>query len=339
MVDAFFRFDVNDADTVKRLASLCFFLDIIDQAKGAPPDAASLRAVVYFWSYGTDHAYVPEGNMLSPAKRWRVFQLRQYYVFALESLWTLFLARIHERYATPDEYLGWLFSELDLGALGERFGVSMPTPRPDRLTLGDLQEAVEAACTDARFGPGPAAMEGQLNEHALYLMLDRAPLDPDANVWAGTALLMLALIHRRCRDWRGDVGWDYAAGSQGSDQLAIEGYLRQVERAIGEGWTVAEWLSRFYQRHLWLRHRRVVLQKMASRRVDPSLFTWDEGRFYGVDVDWPKMNGPRFRSVLQIMEDLQLIRPGDADQETYALLPEGERLLRRFRGYAVPEAG
>jgi hypothetical protein len=80
------------------------------------------------------------------------------------------------------------------------------------------------------------------------------------------------------------------------------------------------------------------LQKMASRRVDPSLFTWDENRFYGVDGDWPKMNGPRFQNALRIMEDLQLIRSDYPGHQTYYLLPEGKELLLRFRAYEAPES-
>lgn len=337
LVNAFFRFEVNDWNAVKRLASLCFFLDVIEQAQGAPLDVASVRSVIYFWSYGTDHAYVPEGNLLSPAKRWRVFQLRQYFVFAIESFWTLFLAKIHGQYSTPDDYLEWLFSELDLDAVGERFGVSVPASRPDTLTFGELQEAVVGTKTDAGFEPGITALESDLNEQRLYQRLAKQSPNQDANLWAGSALLMLGLMYRRCQDWRGDTGWDYATDLHGSDHLSIEGYLRQVERAIDEGWTVAEWMSWFHQRHLWLRHRWVVLQKMASRRVDPSLFTWDENKFYGVDGDWPKMNGPRFQSALQIMQDLQLIRANYPGHQTYNLLPEGQELLQRFRAYEVPE--
>lgn len=336
LVDAFFRFDVNDANAVKRLASLCFFLDVIEQAQGTPLDVASMRSVIYFWSYGAEHAYVPEGNMLSPAKRWRVFQLRQYFVFAIESLWALFLTKIHGEYSTPDEYLGWLFSELDLEAVGEGLGISVPAASADSLTLGDLQDAVVATTTDRGFESGTAALEDELNEHRLYQRLAKGSPNGDVNLWAGNALLMLSLMYRRCQNWRGDTGWDYATDVHGSDHLSIEGYLRQAERAIDEGWTVAAWMAWFHQRHLWLRHRRVVLQKMASRRVDPSLFTWDENKFYGVDGDWPKMNGPRFQSALQIMQDLQLIRSDYPGYQTYNLLPEGEELLQLFRAYEVP---
>ena len=129
----------------------------------------------------------------------------------------------------------------------------------------------------------------------MYLLLDRRHPAPDANLWAGCALLMLGLMRRRCKDWRGGLGWNYATDGQGSDNLSIEAYLRQMDRTLLEGWTVAEWLSWSHQRHLWLRHRRVVLQKMLSRREDPSLFTWDENTFYGVKGDRPKMNAPSER--------------------------------------------
>jgi predicted transcriptional regulator len=48
------------------------------------------------------------------------------------------------------------------------------------------------------------------------------------------------------------------------------------------------------------------------------------------------MNGPRFQSALQIMEDLELIRSDNPEHQTYTLLPEGKDLLQRFRAYEVP---
>lgn len=335
--EAFFRFDINDANAVKRLASLCFFLDIIDQSQGASLDERSMRAVIYFWSYGNHHAYAPEGNLLSPARRWRVFQLRQYYVFAIECMWALFLAKIHRNYSRPDEYLNWLFSELNLDNVGDLFGVSPPQAAPDLLTLKDFQEAVESAKTSASFEPDPLSLTGDFNEHDIYLSLEGRHPAPDANLWAGSALLMLSLMRRRCEDWKGDVGWDYATDMHGSDYLSIEGYLGHMDHATREGWTVAEWLSWLHQRYLWLRHRRVALNKMISRGKDPSLFTWDENTFYGIEKDRPKMNRPRFQNALQIMEDLQLIQPEDQGHRSYSLLPEGESLLQRFRSYTIPQ--
>lgn len=334
LVDAFFRFDTVDARAGRRLASLSFLLDVVDQARGMPLDLHSMRAVLYFWSYAENNTYVPEGNLVKIAKRWRVFQLRQYYVFGIECLWALFLSRVRGLRVRPDEYLSWLFDNLDLAALGERYGISWPTHDLRALTLQEFHDAVEGAVGEGRFVSGTAALDDDLNEHHLYLLLHRRAPDQDATLWAGTGLLMLCLLRRRCRDWRGDAGWDSDSG--GEDRLSIEAYLSMVGQTFEEGWTVDRWLSWFHERCLWLRHRRVALEKMMDRGRDPALFEWEEGRFWGLAEDRPKMNNPRLENALSILRDLDLVRrESGAGQVTYALTPDGRSLLERFRSHDV----
>jgi hypothetical protein len=333
LVDAFFRFDAPSKGARRRLASLGFFLDVIDQSRGMPLDLRSIRALLYFWSYGTDHPYVPEGNLVDPAQRWRYFQLRQYYAFSIECLWTLFLATIQGRYLTPDDYLEWLLSEMELTELGERYGVSWPTQDLRELTVRDFRDAVEEAVGVERFAPGPAALGGALNEHALYISLEGQPPNTDATLWCGTGMLMLGLLGRRCLDWRGDAGWSTDADGE-DDRLPIEAYLGHVGRAMEEGWTMSRWLSWLHERYLWLQHRRVALEKMMARGRNPALFVWEEGSFFGLAADRPKMNNPRIENAFRILGDLKLIRREDTpDGPTYALTRDGERPLRRFQAY------
>ncbi len=330
LVDAFFRFDSADRRARRRLESLSLLLDLVDQARGMPLDRRSMRAVLYFWSYGTDHPYVPEGNLVGIAKRWRIFQLRQYYVFGIECLWALFLARVRDLRVSPDEYLSWLFGNLDLAALGERYGIRWPKHDLGVLTLREFHDAVEDDVGEGRFAPGPAALGGELNEHRLYLLLRRRRHDQDAALWAGAGLLMLCLLRRRCRDWRGDPGWGADAG--GEDRLPVDAYLSMVGRAFEEGWTVERWLSWFHERHLWLRHRSVALEKMMAVGKDPALFEWEEGMFRGLAEDRPKMNNPRLENALNILEDLELVHRDSGDGKlTYVLTPAGRVILERFR--------
>lgn len=338
LIDAFFRFGVDDLNAVKRLASLCYFLDVIKQSRGEPLDEIAMRAVIYFWSYGSDHPYVPEGQLLNQARRWRIFQLRQYYVFAIESLWALFLDRVRGEPMTPTRYLAWLASELDLVAIRERFGIVWPVENPYQLTLNEFQGAVEDALPDTAFAPGPDALGQELNEHHIYRLIARQGSNQDVNLRAGGALLMLSLLYRRCQEWRDGVGWGYARDTHGTDRLSVESYLAHARRAMEEGWPLIRWLSWLHQRYLWLRHRRVALQRMITRAEDPSLFTWDEGRFREAQSDKPMMNDPRFPSALQIMEDLELIRGDMTDgRQTYELLPRGEQVLERLHSYTIPD--
>lgn len=329
LIDAFFRHDTADVDAGARRSSLCLLLDVVEQSRGAPLDLRSVREVMYFWSYGDARPYIPKGGLVEPAKRWRFFQLRQYYVFGIECIWTLFLNKIHGLRCTPEEYLGWLLSSLDLEAIDERYGLRLPTHDVDKLTLREFHEAVEGCVGEQGFAPGPAPLGTRLNEHELYMALDGRAREPDANPWAGSGLLMLALLRRRCKDWHQDPGW--GADGTGEESLSVEAYLGHVRRAMNGDWTVARWLSWFHERYLWLRHRRVALDKMMGRGRDPALFAWEEGAFCGLYEDRPKMNNPRIENAFRIMEDLELVRRVDGDhQVAYALTPGGEQQLTRF---------
>ena len=88
----------------------------------------------------------------------------------------------------------------------------------------------------------------------------------------GWPLVMLALMYWRCRPWREYRSWRYLAEPYASGRLPMEGYLRDVERAFREGWTLARWLGWMHYQHIWLQHRRVALEKLAARRQEVSQF-------------------------------------------------------------------
>lgn len=83
---------------------------------------------------------------------------------------------------------------------------------------------------------------------------------------------MLALMYWRCQPWRNGPGWIYASDQYAAGRLPIESYLRHVERAFGEGWTLASWLGWFHHRYIWLQHRRVTLEKLVSRSQETAKF-------------------------------------------------------------------
>ncbi|MBC8254918.1 MAG: hypothetical protein H8E35_12965 [Ardenticatenia bacterium] len=350
LIDALFRFDTPDVYAVKRLASLCFFLDIVAQSDDQPLYQDAFRSVLYFWSFGGQHAYQPMGNLLSPVQRWRIFQLRQYFVFAVESFWSLFLHRVGIEALSGEEYLAWLLSELDLRELANNLDITLPVTDARRLTLQAFYEAVRAALPPGAFESGPAALRTRLNEQALTLQIRHERSDLNVQVRAGRALLMLALIYWRCQLWHNGSGWIYASDRYAAGRLPIERYLRHVERAFREDWTLARWLGWFHHRYLWLQHRRITLEKLISRRRETAKFelvddappgatsNGSQGsvpRFRGTGTDSPKMNAPRFPSALSILTDLDLIEP--VQTGGYRLRPDGAALLERFRTYTVPE--
>jgi len=350
LINAFFRFDTPDIYAVKRLASLCFFLDIIAQSDRQPLHQDAFRSVLYFWSFGDHHPYLPEGNLTSPAQRWRIFQLRQYFVFAVESFWSLFLQRIAMQALSSEEYLAWLLSELDLGTLAEKCDITLPVTDPRKLCLKMLYDAVRDAVPQVAFQPGPAALRTALNEQALTLQIRSDRSNLNVQVKCGSALLMLALIYWRCQPWRNRPGWIYVSNRFSAGRLPIESYLRHTETAFREKWTVARWLGWLHHRYVWLQHRRVTLEKLIYRGRQTAQFElmdnappdagdgtgWgSKPRFVGIGDDRPKMNSPRFPSALAIMSDLGVVEP--TRNSGYQLRRNGAALLARFRAYTLPE--
>jgi hypothetical protein len=339
LIDTLFRFDTPDVFAVKRLTSLSLFLDIIDQSDAQPLDEASFRAALYFWGFGDHHAYKPQGNLLEAAQRWRVFQLRQYFVFAIESFWSLFLHRIQIEPLSEEEYIDWLLEDLDLSPLAEEFDLSLPTGDFRSAPLGGIFEAIHNALPKDALAPGHSPQSVRLNERNLTNQLRHERSRTDVRVHVGDALFMLGLMYWRSSSWRKLPGYHYVSEPFAAGRLPFENFVRHVDRAFQEEWSLGSWLLWFHRRYLWLQHRRVTLEKLVSRSQETSKFEllYEEGfsvaRYKGLGVDEPKMNAPRFPSALLIFLDLDLIeRIGNG----YRMRPDGKRLLDQFRDYRVP---
>lgn len=340
LVDTLFRFDTADVYAVKRLATLSFFLDIIAQSEGLPLSQNDFRATLYFSSYGKSHAYKPEGNLLEPAQRWRAFQLRQYFVFAVESFWSLFLHRIETTSMSEWAYMSWLLQDMDLEMIEDEYGLYLKTFDASELSLEFFLHAVRDSLPPEALHHGPLAMNTPLNEHGLFLAIRSERSRTDVQTHAGKALLMMALIYWRCLPWKDDPGWQYLSDTYAAGRMPVESFIRHIDHAIQEGWSLSKWLRWFHCHYLWLQHRRITLEKLITRKQETAKFTlsYEEPdhipHYQGLGLDTPKMNAPRFPSALAILTDLALIAP---DGEGYRLLDEGKEILKKFRSYSKPE--
>jgi hypothetical protein len=300
---------------------------------------------MFFWSYENYHPYKPDGNLLQPAQRWRFFQMRQYFVYFMESFWSLFLHHIQEESLTAKEYLGWVVENLDLKYLSREWQIEFPKKNPLKLTVQEFYDSIKRSLPPKAWQDGTAAFEIPLNEQTLTLRIRRERSYHDVNMMAGSALIGLSLLYWRCLPWVGSSGWYYHTDRYAVGRLPFESHMRQVERGFTEGWPLVVWLQWLHQHCLWLQHRRVALEKLVSRRQEvykfellsdepDNLVTDVQPKFHGIDVDVPKTNGPRFPSAMNILEDLSLI---EQYKDGYKLTGDGLALLERFRTYKVPE--
>jgi hypothetical protein len=345
LIDAFFRFDTPDVFAVKRVASLCFFLDVIYQSEEGDLSDNDFRTTMYFWSYDKHHLYTPKSNLLLPAQRWRNFQLRQFFVYFIESFWSLFLFHIQGEALSAPEYIKWLSKNLDLKYLSREWGIQFLQKDISKISMKEFYLAVQAAVPKRAWGDGSVAIACKLNEEALRLVIHNIRFSPEVNKTAGSALVALALLYWRCQSWVGSPGWHYQSDTYALGRLPLHDHLRRVERAFAENWSLIEWIYQLHQNDLWLQHRKVALEKLVSRGQEVYKFEQmiDESdspiadfqpKYRGIGLDTPKMNGPRFPSALNILLDLSVI---EYKNNRYRLMSDGKRLLEKFRTYKVPQ--
>jgi hypothetical protein len=347
LIDVFFRFDTPDVYCVQRLATLCFFLDVIAQSNGARLAEGDLRRVAYFRVYEDGHAYVPEANLIDVADQWRVLQMQQYYRYAVESLWLLFLHGIYHEWKSLPEYLDWFWQGLELRALAANFGLDLPDPDPNHLTVEQFLQSVRGTLPDNFLDCGFDSGTAVLNEANLQYKLWETHKRPERQVYGGYALLLLSLIYLRFKSWHdeGRLCWELARYQRmnepdryNDDRLPPATYFDHVDKAQSAGWTLLEWIAWLHRRYLILQHKRVALTRLRNESQDLARFEYDDvtRRLYGRGLRWPSVNGLPWGSALGLLRDLGLVRTiGD---RTYELVkPEGQALVDRFRTHVVPE--
>src|ERR1700683_5400268 len=122
-------------EAARRRASLRFFLDLSVRTEGFKIDEEAFRRVIYFRDLGEGLQYEPQAEVARTARRWRLYQAREYYSLALNRLWALLSAWGAQRSAGGAvsvpiaDWWEWLEGALDFGPVASRLAVGNPDIR------------------------------------------------------------------------------------------------------------------------------------------------------------------------------------------------------------------
>ena len=127
-----FCYGGDPEEAALRRATLRFFLDLSAATDGVPVDQDTFRRLIYFRDLGDGLRYVPRAEVARTARRWRLYQAREYYSLAINRLWALLSAWGAGRSAggamsvPVADWWDWLDSALDFGPVGRELGAGDP---------------------------------------------------------------------------------------------------------------------------------------------------------------------------------------------------------------------
>lgn len=330
----------NPAETPARLATLRFLLDLSQSAQGEGLEQDNFRQLAYFrrTDAGT---YRPRADLKAVARRWRVYQAREYFSFALNRLFGWVVRKGLEE---SDDGL----SLVPLSRLWELIDEALDTSDfVKEARLG--RRTVRSSTTAARFAdiltehvdvsPGPNAVwerNMDADEHALYDWC-RSRVDDSETVVSMIAILLL--LYRRlgtpARVSEMEADWDLLRSGE-SLRVGMLQFFQQLHRKVLAGETlslVARWIITNF---LIIQHERVATAKLPEdtfrvRRIGTQL------QFFMQEAP-AEFNDSRFVALSTTVHELGFV--SSLREPSRKLTPVGRELLRQgdLPGGALEEA-
>jgi hypothetical protein len=302
----------SDSTIGNMKGSLGLILDIIDQT-AEPLTEYDFRQTV---AHGMckDHAYQPAMTLKPFLAHWQMFQLREYYTYAIYALWCYFLYWLRlEGPRTLSEFCIHLEETIDLTAPSSAVALAIPSRSASQWSLAEWFAILlnAAGIDDDDWGERCKAFaeksEFSFNEDHLYQLLERTPLD-DSATYVGTIWLMLSTLYLRLHGLRDSAKWNnwYWAEAGGVRRRSLAQFAQDLSSHVEAGNHISDawrWLCRDY---VIAQHITAALEKWRQRKANTFHFNYDQGVFEWVEDGFTGFSGSRFRQAYDMLADLGL---------------------------------
>lgn len=317
----------HDADA--RRSTLRLFLDVADQTQSYPIDQDTFRQLLYFQDADNGAHYNPHDEVVAAYRRWRLYQAREYYAFALNALWYHVcdwgLAQQGDVRPVQVSHL-WqhLEAALDFDGLAGRLSLPEPGLEYDASLRSLLNWLLRSVGADHRSSFDLSCkLNAPIQEHRLYRLALENPSSPDVMVAGMVTMLALIFLRFGKSDLRFQPDW--AISRMGADdRLSVDRFLRAMHRRLESGdisiVEITRWLCADY---VILQHQLVATSKLPDntfrfRREGNRL------RFYSLR-NALGFNDSRFYAISTTLHELGLC--GEFSLLDHPLTPDGQREL------------
>ena len=327
LLDTFLHHGTGSSAHARR-ATFRFFLDLANQTNGYSLNEDKFRQLIYFGSTLDGLIFSPTENVKDTALRWRYYQAREYYAFALNALWSYLcdwgIRNGGDIRPIPlSNYWRYLDEALDFNQFAARLGLPSPGIRSNsgfRDLLNWLQNL--AGTTERDFDPA-CGITSPIHEHRIYQLAQEYRNQADVMIAGMTVMLGLVALRFSSSNLRMQPEWEISRMG-GDARLSIDGFIRKLQCKLNSGpVTIAEVTRWIYENDIILQHELVATSKLPE-----NTFRFNrEGsalRFHNLVNSVEFMNS-RFDAIRTTIYELGFC--GDLSQPDHSLTFDGKYLL------------
>jgi hypothetical protein len=309
-----------------RSNTLRFFLDIAKKTDGSELEENDFRQLIYLNHSKKGMSYIPQQDLILTFKRWRLYQAREYYSFAINALWFYItywgLKNNGDRISlTISGFMRHIEKYLDFEAVTTHLNIKKGDINSNS-SLDSFLNWIEGLGFE-KFALSSINGDTSFNEHDLYELSNSNRTDPGYMV--SSMVMLLAIIFMRVSDtdlWQQDE-WQIA--KMGSDgRLSMDGFVRSITRMRKSGpITLLETME-------WLINKYVIIQHqmVASSKLPDNTFRFrrdgSQLKFFNLENTLAFMNS-RFDSISTTVHELGFC--GNLHSPDHSLSTDGKAFL------------
>jgi hypothetical protein len=322
----------NSTASKARRDTFRLLLDIAHQTQGTALNEEKFRQLIYFNATEDGLRIFPSPELEEVYARWRLYQAREYYAFALNSLWyylcewgilqngDLIPVPISRFWEHIDEYIQFddLANEMGIPQSGVNAFSGFQSLEEWLLSLtNSTRGSFDKAC----------GIHSSINEDKLYRLAIGSKNHPKPGAMMTGMVAMLALIHLRYNIPDLWIKPEWEISKMGSDgRLSLDGFLNNLSSRLRSGpVTIAEILRWIYEKYVIYQHQLVCYGKLPDNTFR---FKREGNRlhFNKLDNTLNFMNS-RFEALSTTIHELGLC--GDLFLTEHTLTTEGNMLLQQ----------
>lgn len=317
---------------LSRAKTLTLVFDAIRNCENERMDDGAWRRLMFYGTYDDGRGYEIPAQLVDNARTWRMYQQREYHVYALTSMWVALLEWLEEQRVAPlEEWVEELDQTVDLERAGGRFGLDLRGGSPSEITLQEMLDSVAmAAGVAGGFDPSISediargiGRDTPCSESSIHRDLDGGA-EMDLADFAGSALWLSLVLVARTYNWMTEDPLSAALTRTGGPQhWSVESYFREVSARREQ--PVLDFLAWLYQ-GLVRQHLAVALSKMP---LDTFMLLYEEGALHYRAMDWAQFTADRYETMLIVCRDLGWV---EEIENIYRLKPLGEKALSEALG-------
>ncbi len=318
----------NEVTATSRRETFRLFLDMAAQSQGTGMNQHIFRQLLYFKASSNGIVYHPQPFLEEVFQRWRYYQAREYYAFALNALWYYLCewGLKHDGDIRPlplEDFWRHFDESLNFDALAKQLQLPSPGLVANdsfanvlewlQTLVGTDQSSFDAACT----------LEAPLHEDRLYQLAMQRYEQPHMMV-AGM-LIILGLVYLRfgSRDRWQEPAWEISQMGQ-DGRLSLADFILALRYRLQRRSTTTGDIIR------WLFNDYIILQHqlIAASKLPENTFRFQrEGnrlRFYRLENPLGFMDS-RFNALSTTIHELGLC--GNLMVPIHPLTPDGQHFL------------